>query len=90
MKKFIVMTLLLVMALTLLSSCNYQMLDTNYTFDRAIIEIGGQAIEVEVKAWRDYENSDQVQIVATDGTVYLTHTSRCVLITDSERSENDE
>ena len=70
--------------LVTLTGCNYQMADTVYSFDRAIINIGDKTIEVEVKAWRDFEDGDQVQIVAPDGTVYLTDTTRCVLIKDGK------
>lgn len=83
MKKFFTLILLFVLLATL-AGCNYQMADTVYDFDRAIIEVGDRVVEVEVKAWRDFEDGDQLQIVATDGTVYLTDTTRCVLIRDGK------
>lgn len=61
----------------LLTGCNAQIIDTNYTFNKAIIEGVG---EVDVRTWCDYEDSDAVQITATDGTVYLTHYSNVILI----------
>ena len=83
MKRIFALFMVLVL-LVLLAGCNYQMVDTVYDFDRAIIVIGDRTIEVEVKGWRDFEDSDQLQIVATDGTVYLTDTTRCVLIRDGK------
>lgn len=71
---------LLVVALCL-SGCNYKMLDTTWSFDRAYIEItDGQVIEVEVKSWKDYEEGDQLQVTGTDGRTYLVHSSKCVLV----------
>lgn len=73
MKKYIVIFLLSTFALT---GCNEQIIDTNYTFKRAYIEGVG---EIEVSTWRDYENSDQIQITGKDGVTYLTHSSRVIL-----------
>lgn len=73
MKKYIVIFLLSTFALT---GCNEQIIDTNYTFKRAYIEGVG---EIEVSTWRDYENSDQIQITGKDGITYLTHSSKVIL-----------
>ena len=78
---------LIVMAVLLLSlaGCNAGMVDFNLKFDYALIEMpGGEVEKVEIHKWYDYENSDQVQVVATDGTVYWTHTENCVLIRENE------
>lgn len=73
MKKYITIFLLSTFALT---GCNEQIIDTNYTFKRAYIEGVG---EIEVSTWRDYDNSDQIQITGKDGVTYLTHSSRVIL-----------
>lgn len=62
-----------------LTSCNRTIIDVNYTFDKAIILVGGEWMTVEVEEWRDYEG-DQIQIEAKDGTVYLVHANNCTLI----------
>lgn len=82
MKKFIIAAILSVFLLTGCSEYyNVTLIDTTYKFDKAIITISNeQTIEVSVKSWLDFENSDTVQIVATDGTVYLTHYTNVVLI----------
>lgn len=60
-----------------LTGCNEQIIDTNYTFKRAYIEGVG---EIEVSTWRDYDDgSDQIQITGKDGVTYLTHSSRVIL-----------
>lgn len=75
---------LLLMALCgtlLLGGCgNRDIIDTNKTYDRAIIQLAnGAIVDVNVKQWRDYDG-EQIQIVAEDGTVYLTSSFRCDLI----------
>jgi hypothetical protein len=81
MKKFIIA---IVLSALLLTSCNQAMFDTTYKFDRAIIKISEeQIIEIQVKTWQDYENSDTVQIMDTNGNVYLTHYSNVVLIKEN-------
>lgn len=82
MKKVTLVTLLLIGAV-ILSSCsigNRQIgLDLVQTFDKAIIMLNGETIEGKVDNWRDFDESDVVQ-VTIDGTTYLTHYSNVVLI----------
>lgn len=61
---------------------NRSWFDTTYTFERAVISLpDGLRIEGEVEQWMDYENSDMIQVVIND-TVYLTHSSNVVLISE--------
>jgi hypothetical protein len=70
-------------AMLLFGGCgNKQIIDTTYTFNRAIIELpNGEVIEGKVDSWRDYEDGDQIQVVI-EGKTYLVHSSRIVLIKD--------
>ena len=85
MKKFI--CILLVMALTCaacfaLAGCNRQIIDTTWSFERAIIFLpDGEKIEGKVNSWGNYDNSNMIQ-VSVDGKMYLTHSSNVVLISD--------
>lgn len=86
MKKFIAIIIAIVICLSVgLMGCagyNKTIVDLNYHFDRAIIQLAnGEVVEVKVKQWSDYDG-EQVQIVAEDGTVYLTSSFRCDLIKD--------
>jgi hypothetical protein len=66
----------------ILTGCgNKTVLDTKYTFNKAKIYIGNEVIELEVAQWKDYDDSDQIQIIDKNGKVYLTHASN-VLLTD--------
>lgn len=70
------------MVLSLAGCGNKQMWDTTYTYDTAMIEMpGGEVLTVEIESWKDYEDGDQLQIKSTDGTSYLVHSSKCVMMT---------
>ena len=66
-----------------LTGCgNMQMLDTTYSFEKAIISLpNGEVIEGEVESWTDFEDGDQIQ-VKINGKQYLTHISNVVLISE--------
>lgn len=66
----------IIFAATLLSGCNQQIIDLNYSFKYATIEGIGK---IEISSWRDYENSDKMQVTGKDGTVYLTHSNNVIL-----------
>lgn len=78
-KKFLALA---VICTLLLTGCNYQMIDTTYKFDRAIISLpNGEIVEGKVESWMDYEDGDQIQ-VKIDGKTYLVHSEDIVLIKD--------
>lgn len=86
MKKIICMSiaviLVVIFIITVLCSCNKQIFDTTYTFDRAIISLpNGDIIEGEVQGWTDFEDGDQIQ-VKIDGKTYLVHSSQVVMINE--------
>lgn len=86
MKKIITLALTLTTLLTLIgcsassSTFNYDMFDTEYGFDYAIIDRYDGEQKVAIKQWRDFEDGDQIQITTTDGTTMLLHSSRVILV----------
>lgn len=59
---------------------NKKLFDTKQIFNKAIIQLqNGEVVECEIDTWKDYEG-EQLQIVAEDGTVYLTSSFNCTLI----------
>ena len=81
MKKILAMLLAVALMITTLAGCNYQLFDTTYTFDCAVVRLpNGDVIEGEVQAWTDYEG-DQIQ-VKIDGVTYLVHASNITLIAE--------
>lgn len=79
MKKLTAVILALILILCL-CSCNAQLIDTTYSYEKAIISLpNGEVIEGDVNSWKDYEDSDQIQ-VNINGIQYYTHSSNVVLI----------
>ena len=61
---------------------NRDLIDTTFRYDYAIISLGnGDSFEGKVSKWRDYENSDQIQ-VTIDGSTFLVHSSNITLIAE--------
>lgn len=87
MKKVIAMATALMLAATLTGCGNYKLLDTVYTFDRAIVSLpDGTVVDGKVDAWRDYED-DQLQ-VTIEGVTYLVHSANIALIAGEEASDD--
>ena len=85
MKKVIAILILVAfLAIIILSitGCNRQVIDTNWRFTEAHIILGDDIERIEIRSWRDFENSDMIQITTTDGVTMLTHSSNIILIAD--------
>ena len=52
------------------------------TFHYACIRVGDEVIKGNVIQWRDYDDSDAVQVMLDDGKTYLTHYTNVTLIAD--------
>lgn len=77
----IMFIVLLIIIFSPLVSCgNKALIDTKYTYNTAYITIGNETIKVEISSWRDYSDGDQIQVVAKDGTVYLSNSTNIVLV----------
>jgi len=74
--------LILVVGLLLLSGCNLQIIDTTWKYDTAYINVGDETIVCEVSSWKDYKNSDMVQVKCKDGRTFLGHSSAIILESD--------
>ena len=86
-RKFIAAVLVVLMVVAVCgtqnaSAINYDLFDTTYKFDRAVVRLpDGEIIEGAVDSWKDYENSDQIQ-VKIDGVTYLVHSNNVALIAE--------
>lgn len=81
MKKLfaVILTMLLICSM---AGCNKQLIDTTYSFERAIVYLpNGEVVEGKVSSWKDYDDGDQIQ-VRIDGKTYLVHSSNIVLISE--------
>ena len=83
MKKKLTILLAGLGCVLMLGGCgNVQIMDTTWSFERAIIELpNGDIIEGKVSSWKDFEDGDQIQ-VKIDGKTYLVHSSNVVLISE--------
>ena len=86
--------LVLMLCIFLLSSCDESYYKSGnritggkdvQTFTYAFVVLDGQEIaRGAITQWRDYENSDVVQVLV-NGKFYLTHYSNVVLVADPEQ-----
>lgn len=87
MKKIVALVVLVIM-LFALCGCEYKIGNRItagkdvQTFTYAYVNLGGTDIEKGyVTQWRDYDNSDTVQVLI-NGRYYLTHYTNVVLVAD--------
>lgn len=81
MKKILISALLTLSIITS-TSCNQQIFDTTFHFDKAILSLPDDSIiEGKVDSWTDFADGDQIQ-VKMNGITYLVHSSNIVLIND--------
>ena len=90
MKRILVSILLVTMLVCLLAGCESQVKTGNrvtagkdvQTFTYCYIALGNEQMkEGYITQWRDYDDSDVVQVLV-DGKYYLTHYSNVVMIAD--------
>ncbi len=88
-KKAIVLCAILLVAIFVLCSCAVGNrgigFDTKQTFRYANVYLDGEWQDVAVKSWRDFENSDSVQI-EIDGNTFYTHLSNVILMEKARKS----
>lgn len=91
--KIILTAVIVVLTAIVLTGCNtetFQYTSGNrvtggsdvQTFHYAYIRIGNDIIHGNVIQWRDYDDSDTVQVMLDDGKTYLTHYTNVTLIAD--------
>ena len=84
-KKFITFAQILligVLVLLFATGCNKQVVDFDYTFDKAICVLGGETKEIDIKSWKDYDG-EQLQIIDKEGNKYLVSSFNCVLVKEA-------
>lgn len=82
MKRTLKALLLVTLTTLSLTACNQQIIDTTYTYDRAILSLpDGEIVEGKVTSWKDFADGDQIQ-VKINGKSYLVHSSNIVLISE--------
>lgn len=79
-KRKTIILITLITLITILTACNKTMFDTNYTFDKAIIQKGDKEIIVDIESWTDYDDGEQLQLELTDGSVILVSSYNTILV----------
>ena len=71
-----------IMALSIvgLTSCNKDVFDTQYTFNKAIISLNGQIKVYDIVSWTDYADGEQFQLELTDGSIIVSSSYNTILI----------
>lgn len=77
--RMIMFAIIIVFIFLFLTGCNKQIVDFDYTFDKAICVIGNETKEIELASWKDYDG-EQLQLIDTDGNKYLVSSFNCTLI----------
>ena len=90
-KKVVALVLLLALAVFVMAGCEYKTGNRItggkdvQTFTYAYIRLGGEEIvKGYITQWRDYDDSDTVQVMI-GGKYYLTHYTNVVMIADPEQ-----
>ena len=90
-KKVVALVIMLVLSVAVLAGCEYKTGNRItggkdvQTFTYAYIRLGGEEIvKGYITQWRDYENSDTIQVMI-GGKYYLTHYTNVVMIADPEQ-----
>lgn len=62
---------------------NSMYLFDNYTYKAAVIKLtASQSILVEVRSWRDYDDSDTITLTDTNGMNYYTSSDNVILLSE--------
>lgn len=81
MKRLLALMMVLIMVVGLLCGCNQAIIDTTYSFERAIVTLpNGETVEGKCSSWCDWDDGT-VQVVI-DGKTYYTHSENVVLISE--------
>ena len=82
MKRIALAVMLIVMTFALCACGNRDHWDIVYTYDTVIVQLAdGSVVKGKCQNWRDYENSDMMQ-VKVNGKTYLVHSMNCTLIAE--------
>lgn len=82
MKKLFCLIVVALLVCTLFAGCNQQLLDTTYSYESCQVLLpDGTVVSGKCSGWKDWENSDAIQVVV-DGKTYYTHMSNVVLISE--------
>ena len=74
--------IILIFPIVFLCGCNYNPIDLDYYYDKAICNYDGDKFELKIDSWNDYEG-EQIQILS-NGNVYLISANHCYLVSKGD------
>lgn len=80
-KKFITyigIIIAVIFCLLFMTGCNKQIIDLDYTYDKAICNYSGTTFVLKIDKWKDYDG-EQLQIKSGEKT-YLLSANNCYLV----------
>lgn len=81
MKKLLCIILCAGCLILALSACNEQIIDFNYHFNYAYVRLpNGEIVEGKIKSWKDWNDSDMLQVTFYDDSIYYSHSTNIVLV----------
>ncbi len=79
--KLLIIIIITGLIIFLLTGCNKQIFDVDYTFNKIICNYDGDKFELKIDKWKDYEDGEQLQI-KSNGKTYLLSANKCYMIGD--------
>lgn len=78
--KRILSVIIVVFVVFMTTGCNHQVIDLDYTYNKAYCNYNGDKFELEIDKWTDYDG-EQIQI-KSNGKTYLLSANNCYLVKD--------
>lgn len=64
--------------LIIMTGCNYQLIEFEYNFNKAVCNYDGDNFTLKIDKWTDYEG-EQLQVIS-NGKTYLISANKCYLV----------
>lgn len=72
------LSLVIILSVILLTGCNKQVFDFDYSFNKIYCNYNGDKFELKIDNWTDYEG-EQIQVKSDDKT-YLLSANNCYMV----------
>lgn len=85
-KTFVLIAVLILVAVVIvvLTGWNYNIVDTHWKFDYALVYLGdSEPQRIDIASWKDEDDGEQLTLVGTDGKVYLVSANYTMLVKEN-------
>ena len=77
--KRILSVIIIVFVVFMTTGCNKQVIDLEYSYNKAYCNYNGDKFELNIDKWTDYEDGEQIQVKSGNKT-YLLSANNCYLV----------